>query len=196
MPLVFSDPSLNSRKPQWLVQSTADLARHEGFREYAYPDPLSLLGKRYVGKKFMWGFQPGDLLLAKYGEKADDGKPWTIGFGFTRGVFPNQRITLQQAAQRLEDEIIKHVPILDKLTPNWGKMPLFAQSVLVNLAYNLGEQRLAKFAPTLALFEAHDWAGAAAHLKASVWYKQVGARSSELVARLENEKIEDAHLAV
>jgi hypothetical protein len=42
-------------------QYLEDARKHEGFREYAYPDPLSYLAKRY--KHLPWGFKPARELL-------------------------------------------------------------------------------------------------------------------------------------
>lgn len=176
----------------WLNQTVADLGRHEGFREFAYPDPLSTLGRKYKDKKYQWGFVPGDILLAKYGERAVDGLPWTVGYGFTRGVNPASRMNRQFADQRLAAEAVEHSKLLDKIIPSWVKMPLFAQTVLANMAFNLGT-RLVPFRPTLALFEAGDFKAAGARLRKSVWFKQVGARAEELVRRLETGVIEPQH---
>ena len=193
----YSDVSNNKAKPKWLIQTVADLRRMEGFREFAYPDPLSKLGKRYAARKFGWGFSPGDALLAKYGENARDGIPWTVGYGRTKNVTPATRTTQSYEDKDLEADVIHvRVPILNHLTPSWDSMPLFAQTVLLNLAYNLGGERLAKFQGTLAEFNANNWASAAAHLKDSLWFKQVGGRAVELVARLANQKIDPRYQAV
>jgi GH24 family phage-related lysozyme (muramidase) len=182
-------------KPKWLVQSTADIARHEGFREFAYPDPLSRLGRKYQGTRWQWGFQPADVLLMKYGESERDGRPWTVGYGFTHGVTPQTKMSKQFADQKLEGVVIEHTKLLDRLIPEWIKMPLFAQTVLVNMAYNLGN-RLAPFAPTLNVFKKGDWSGAADRLTRTAWYKQVGSRAVELTTRLRRKEIDVKHLVV
>lgn len=193
----YSDASQNKAKPKWVTQTVADLRRMEGFREYAYPDPLSVLGKRYASPKYGWGFSPGDALLAKYGENARDGIPWTIGYGRTKNVTPATRTTQSYEDKDLENDLITvRVPILNKLTPSWDTMPLFAQTVLLNLAYNLGGERLAKFTGTLAEFNANRWISAGQHLKDSLWFKQVGNRAVELVARMTNQKIDPRYQVV
>ena len=183
-------------KPNWYVQALADLGRYEGFREFAYPDPLSKLGVRYKAAKYKFGFMPGDVLLVKYGEKEEDGRPWTVGAGFTLGVTPSSRMSRSQSDRRLESELVEHIKILDKLIPVWVSMPEFAQSVLINLAYNLGYRNLSKFAPTLALFRMGKWNEAAQRLMKTAWYKQTGNRGRELVQRLLNRAIEPEHRVV
>jgi lysozyme len=184
-----------TRKQDWLIQSESDLARHEGFREFAYPDPLSKLGKRYKGKNVGWGFVPGDMLLVKLGEKESDGMPWTYGFGFTRNVRPSSRIPLSLASRKLEDEILVHTKILDRLIPSWIKQPLVPKTVLVNLAYNLGN-RLEQFHNTLKYFAEGQYHLAARNLSQSLWYKQVGDRAEELVLRLQTGRIPTEYLVV
>ena len=43
-------------RPYWFKQVCSDLERHEGFRQFAYPDPLSFIGKNYSNPKYKWGF--------------------------------------------------------------------------------------------------------------------------------------------
>ena len=183
------------KSPNWQTQTVADLQRHEGFREFAYPDPLSVLGRKYQDRKYKWGFVPGDVLLAKYGESEKDGRPWTCGFGFTKGIKPSTRINKQQAVNMLTAVLNDHVKLLDRLIPSWRTMPLVPQTVLANLAFNLGT-RLVPFGPTLSLFEKGDYAGAAARLRRTAWFKQVGHRAEELCKRLETGVIESQHKVI
>jgi GH24 family phage-related lysozyme (muramidase) len=193
----YSDASLNLGKPKWLTQTVSDLCRMEGFRQFAYPDPLSKLGRRYASPKFGWGMSPARALLAKYGEKAEDGTPWTVGYGDTENITPDSQQTPTIAAKWLENNVLsERVKIANKLVPSWTTMPLFAQTTLLNLAYNLGETRLSKFQGTLQAFVANDWSGVGAHLEDSLWYKQVGARGRELVARMEDQQIDPRYQVV
>lgn len=188
----FSDSSLLHAKPKWLIQCVADLARHEGFREFAYPDPRSKLAK----VKARWGFQPAELILARIGANPKDGLPWTVGYGFTRGVKPSNRISKQAADKLLEKEIVAHLHVVDTLFPKWKEFPLAVQTVVVNMAYNMGIIRLGKFVPTIALFNSGDYDGAAARLRRTAWYKQVGPRAEELCRRLETLQIDSKHKVI
>lgn len=177
-------------RPAWLEQAHADLKRHEGFRPYAYPDPLSPLGKKH-GSKF--GYKPAREVLASLGANAKDGGPWTVGYGFTHGVTPDTTITQEEADEMLYVEIMDHSRGLDKLVPNWGTAPLVVQSVLVNLIFNMGEAGLAKFKNTLKLINAGDYFQASGNLIKSLWYRQVGNRAIELTTRLATGSISDKH---
>lgn len=170
-------------RPQWLEQAHADLKRHEGFRPYAYPDPLSALGQKH-GSKF--GYKPAREVLATLGKYASlDGGPWTVGYGFTGSdITKDTHISQEDADEKLYTEIMEHAYGLDKLVPDWGNAPLYVQSVLVNLIFNMGKAGLAKFTNTLKMFNAGDYKGAAANLTKSLWYRQVGTRAKELTSRL------------
>lgn len=173
--------------PLWMRQTLADLDRQEGFRQYAYPDPLSALGKKWSKEK--WGFVPASVILGKVGGSPDTGKPWTVGIGFTNGVTPDSSMSREFAMRKLEATVLEHLWVLDKVLPKWLDMPDVVKSVLANLAFNLGP-RLFQFKTTIRLLNAGKFADAGASLQASLWYKQVGARGRELVARLKTMKID------
>lgn len=196
--VTYSDPRQLMRIPDWLIQTKADLDRHEGFREFAYPDPLSVLRKRYPREK--WGFRPAVEILQKIGLSLSEaialGTPWTVGYGFTRGVTPTTRVSKERAMQILEPEIIEHVAGLDVLIPTWRKMPVHVQTVLANLIYNMGHAGLAKFTNTLAVFKAGNYPEAGERLTKSLWYKQTGSRARELVERLKTGEIQERYKVI
>lgn len=178
-------------RPQWLEQTHADLKRHEGFRPYAYPDPLSPLGKKH-GSKF--GYKPARNVLASIGANEKEGAPWTVGYGFTgKDVTPDTQMSEEDASERLYDVIVDHVKGLDKLVPDWLQAPLFVQSVLTNLIFNMGAGGLGEFKNTLKMINSGNYVGASANLVKSLWYKQVGSRAVELVTRLATGDISDKH---
>lgn len=178
-------------RPKWLEQAHADLKRHEGFRPYAYPDPLSPLGQKH-GSKF--GYKPARDVLATLGKDASlKAGPWTVGYGFTGAdVTPDTHMTQEQADERLYVEIMEHSHGLDKLVPDWGNSPLYVQTVLVNLIFNMGTAGLGKFTNTLKYFNAGEYAKAAVNLTKSLWYQQVGSRAKELTSRLTTGLIPDS----
>lgn len=84
-----------------------NLLKHfEGFRDQAYPDP------------------------------ATGGDPWTIGYGFTRGVKPGDYISEIEAEARLKDEIAEfELGVIKHITHVTTDYQL---SAMVSLAYNIG----------------------------------------------------------
>lgn len=179
-------------KPWVLKQVTSDLQRDEGFRKFAYPDPLSLLAKRYPNVK--WGFRPAREILAEIGQKEEKGMPWTCGFGETSGVNPDTTMTREMAHHKLEARVIKFASELERVYPDWKNQPVVVQTVLLNMCYNLGAKGLAQFKNTLKSITARDYKQAAANLRKSLWYTQTGVRAKYLVKRIETLTIEPNHL--
>lgn len=176
-------------KQKWLPQVVADLIRHEGFREFAYPDPLSRLAK----VRAKWGYRPAGEILKELNLSASQGKPWTVGYGFTHNVTPDSKITKAAAEKELTKEVEKHLHVVDTLFPEWKAMPLAVQTVLINMAFNMGLNRLSQFKPTIALINSGQYPAAATRLKNTAWYRQVGPRAQELVERMYTQKIQDKH---
>jgi lysozyme len=68
----------------------------------------------------------------------------------------------------------------------FNEWPGEVQEILVNMMFNLGRPRLSKFRNFNAKLAEHDWAGAAPEGLDSLWARQVGARATRLMERLEN----------
>lgn len=120
---------------------------------------------------------------------ADEGlrlKPYRDTVGkLTIGVGRNLSdvgITSQEAFLLLENDIDRSVRDLVSAFPWVLALDAVRQSVLVNLAFNMGLASLSKFVNTLAAIERGDWELAVTGLKASKWYQQVQmSRSHRLV---------------
>jgi len=67
------------------------------------------------------------------------------------------------------------------LVLNFAGQSTDAQRVLVNMAFNLGRNRLGQFKKMLKAVNEGNYAKAADEMVDSRWYKQVGRRSEELV---------------
>lgn len=180
-------------RPPWFAQVAADLQRHEGFREYAYPDPLSPIGRRYSSRDYRWGFRPAIEILREIGEDVTGGIPWTVGYGFTQGVNAFSQMKKNVADRKLDLIILQHMAVLDNILPGWKREhPDYVNTVLANMAFNLGN-RLAKFDTTLGLIREHKYAEAGRNLKNTAWYTQVGSRAKELTTRLINGEVAKQH---
>jgi lysozyme len=190
----MSIPYLHTAETKLMLQVKADLERHEGFREFAYPDPLSPLGRRYRGKDWLWGFVPARELMARIpGAKEEDGKPWTYGCGFTNCVTPDSRIHRIPAERMLEGLILEMQHVLASKLPWYPTASFVTKTVLTNMAFNMGINGLLKFKNTLAYIKAKQYEQAARNMELSLWYKQVGYRAKELVQRMKTQTIEPQH---
>lgn len=188
-------PYLNKNDTKLLLQVKKDLERHEGFREFAYADPLTPLYKKYA-KLGKWGKVPARSFLSEADLKnLDSGAPWTYGFGFTKGVNVDSRIDRIKAERLLEEHILEMDAILQNLLYWFKESSFVTRVILINMAFNMGVKGLLKFRNTLAFIKAKNYKQAASNMKQSLWYKQVGARAHELVERMKTQTIAPQHAA-
>lgn len=127
-----------------------ELRSSEFFVGQAYPDPMSPMGKALQAaghwRKIIYACQP-----IPGGFDHLDGAPWTIGYGFTKGVKRGDKMTRAQAEIRLASELLTdHVnPILAacKVAPNENQL-----AGLACLAWNIGMPALR----TSTVLKAHN----------------------------------------
>jgi GH24 family phage-related lysozyme (muramidase) len=181
---VFSDPTPKEDKDMKLLeQYLKDARKHEGYREYAYPDPLSELG----GKKYRhlkWGFVPAYELLNLIGEPESKGRPWTVGYGYTHGITQYHRFTREMAEHKLKEVILDSIGDAKAVVPNFETQPDAIKTVLVSMAYNMGYNTLKTFRNTLRYCIEGNYPAMAAGMEHSLWYRQTGSRAKELVKRV------------
>lgn len=103
----------------------------------------------------------------------------TIGYGFN----VDAGISEYAAAHLLQAQ-------LDEAETDVGNFDWYhaldgvRQSVLVELAFNMGIKKLQGFHNMLSACKAQDWNAAAAELQNSAWFTQVGTRGPQLVRLL------------
>lgn len=190
----MSVPYLFVPETKLMLQVKKDLDRHEGFREFAYPDPLSAIGIKY--RYLPWGFQSGRELMSHVRDMDESkGSPWTYGFGFTNCVTPDSRITRILAERMLEGLILEQNQRLKEVLPWYAEASFVTKTVLINMAFNLGLKKLLKFVNSLRYIKEKNYNKAADNLKLSLWYKQIPTRAGELIKRIRTQTIEPQHLA-
>ena len=172
-------------------QVVSDLDRHEGYREFAYPDPLSSLNKKHPRKD--WGFRPAREILAELRISVEDaakqGAPFTVGFGFTHGVTPDSRMNRITAERRLEQEILDVDRALSNVLSWYKDASFVTKTVLLNMAFNMGVKGLLGFRNTLTFISQKNYEQAARNMAQSLWAKQVGKRATELMERMRTQTI-------
>jgi lysozyme len=157
----------------------ADLARDEGLRLNAYPDPLSPRGRCEVMPS---GERPPNWQTLP-------AEPWTYGYGSTTRpdgslVQEGDTCTLEEASALLKAAAAKAEAELDRQIPWWRELSSYRQDVFTMLAYNMGWPRLSGFHHMLEAAHAGDFERAANELLASKWEHQVGARAQRLARQL------------
>ncbi len=145
------------------AQLIGDIARDEGCRLHAYPDPLS------------------------------GAAPWTCGYGCTgAGIDARTVWTQAQADAALAARVHALQGELDQALPWWRRLDDARQDVLVNMAYNLGLAGLLGFRSMLAACEAGRFGEAGRDMLRSAWARQVHGRALRLAAQMERGEREAA----
>ena len=116
------------------------IKKSEGFREFAYPDPASNLARAARARKLKvrWGLQPAMDLIAALPQDLQnlDGRPWTCGYGETKGVTLDTRWSEAEASSRLSKRYIEfETAVRRTCTVDPGPNQLAA---MTSLAYNIG----------------------------------------------------------
>lgn len=126
---------------------------------------------------------------------------WTIGYGFNlsdasaraklaaHGLNPyalirGGTISALKAEALLVQEVAIAKVIARENFPSFDSHPLVVRQILVDLSYNLGENKVDDFVDFKAAIAKKDYKTAAAELVDSKWYSQVGKRSKNHVATL------------
>jgi lysozyme len=114
--------------------------RHEGYREFAYPDPASPLAMalRRAGIRIRWGFSPIANLMSQVPPELAglSPAPLTCGYGETKGITASTRWSEQEATVRLKVRYVEFENgVLNACTipPNENEL-----AAMTCLAYNIG----------------------------------------------------------
>ena len=84
-----------------------------------------------------------------------------------------------------DNDVAIYMSEAKKVFPNLEQLPEEAQQVIVNMTFNMGAPRLAKFKKFIAGVNAGDWNTAAVEMMDSRWAKQVGNRAERLRDRIQ-----------
>ena len=107
--------------------------------------------------------------LKAYPDPATGGDPWTIGYGSTKNVHPGMVITLDEARQRLREDLEEaEQAVLRHVTAPLDQSQFDA---LVSLVFNIGEGNFSK-STLLKKLNARDYFGAASEFVR--WNKAAG----------------------
>jgi len=112
----------------------------------------------------------------------------TIGIGRN---LEGKGITEQEAVMLLENDIQECLDDLTPLFPGFDDLPEPVRQVLVDMRFNLGPGRFRQFKKMIAAVNARDFPQAAAQMKASRWYFQVGKRAETLTAMMASAQLPD-----
>lgn len=150
---------VNVPKVQGMDDVKAMVKRHEGVRKQAYKDSVE-----------KWTIGVGHL----------------IGNGSSQGEYAGRTLTDKEVDDLFEEDFAKHVKIAEK-TPGWNLANDAGKAAMIDLAFNMGYW-WKKWPNTAKAFAEGNFDAAAAGLKDSKWYTQVGDRAKEIVALVKSGK--------
>jgi len=115
---------------------------------------------------------------------------WTTGVGHNLTVSPlptgwTYPLNDSQVNQLLAHDLAVTFAALDLHLAWWRHLDDVRARVVANMAFNMGVTDLAKFQHALAAMQSGDYVTAAAQMKASAWYGEVGARAVRLCQAME-----------
>lgn len=109
----------------------------------------------------------------------------TTKLGLTKASVVANGVSRAQAFTLLENDIEAAKAGLDRFAAWWRVLDPIRRRVLIDMCFNLGEARLASFVNTLAAVRRRDWSAAAAGMRNSLWYRQVGDRGERLAVMMQ-----------
>jgi len=95
-------------------------------------------------------------------------------------------ITAERSRELFDTDIEYAIEGCEMLYGQWHNWPEEVQLIMVNMCFNLGQTRLAKFVTMKNMLSQGKWKEAAAEGRDSLWYRQVTNRAERLMQRLEN----------
>jgi len=101
----------------------------------------------------------------------------TIGYGHN---IEDNGIDENTAKSLLRVDIMDAQEIAAKNIEGWEKCNSARKSVLIDMCFNMGWPKFSTFKKMLAAINDEDWEKAAAEMKDSKWYRQVGIRAKAL----------------
>ena len=109
---------------------------------------------------------------------------WTIGVGHLIDGRKGGSIPPEISDALLEWDLARFEVLLDGGIPWWRQLDDVRQQVVMDLTFNMGWAPGAAggfddFTNTLAALQDARWADAAAGLRKSLWYRQIGSRRAE-----------------
>lgn len=108
----------------------------------------------------------------------------TIGYGHTDGVKSKDVITKEQAEALLDADIAVAIADAKIACKCFDKLDGPRKTVIANMSFNLGLERLALFQRTLAAVCSGKYQDAALHMMQSKWATQVKQRAVRLAKRM------------
>jgi lysozyme len=109
---------------------------------------------------------------------------WTIGVGRLIDKRLGGHLRPDEIDFLLDNDIARAEVDAKALIPSFDELSDVRKAVLVNMAFNLGRERLAAFQRFREAVAAQEWARAAGEMLDSRWAEQVGIRAQRLAKQM------------
>jgi len=140
------------------------IERHEGKRNKVYSDTL---GVPTIGIGFNLTRNDASQRLSNVGANL-------------REVLNGKELTNEQIYTLFKEDVAIATSDAQSFLPGFDQQPESVKNVIINMAFNLGLNRLSRFNKFKQALENRDYQEAANQMINSKWYNQVGNRSKEL----------------
>jgi lysozyme len=130
--------------------------------------------------------------------RRDDARDKIEGLGIDYDQVCNQQVELtdEQIDDLLITDLAKAIDDANALFANFDDLIPARQIVLVDMAFNLGKNRLSGFGKMIAAVAAEDWDEAANQMINSAWYRQVKSRGERNVEVMRSGELVTDYLPV
>lgn len=149
------------------------IIKHEGVRDKVYDDTK---GIPTIGIGFNLNRKDAPQLLKAVGADYNS-------------IIKGGSLTYEQIGKLFNYNVAEAIDVAERLIPNFHKQPEFMKTVLIDMAFNLGQGKLSEFRQFLNAVRVGDYKKAAEEMIDSTWYDQVGNRSKRLVQMVKSERI-------
>jgi len=95
-------------------------------------------------------------------------------------------VSVERVREVFDKDIQTSINYCESLFGQWHNWPEEVQLIMVNMMFNMGPTRMAKFKNMIGALSVRDWKQAALEGRDSLWYRQVTNRAERLMTRLEN----------
>ena len=117
---------------------------------------------------------------------------WTIGWGHHDSTIgADTPAWSQEHADQVFDEDFEDAETTARrLVASFDSLSGARKGVVTAMSFQLGEATMKKFVGTIQAIDDEDWAGAAMHMRQSLWAKQTPLRVRRLAKRMETDSYE------
>ena len=149
------------------------LEKHEGKRSKVYSDSR---GIKTIGIGFNLERAGAKQLIEN------------LGLNYSKVLSGEQTLSEEQIQVLFKKDVEEATKAAKDCIPNFGELSDVRKRVVVDMVFNLGAAKFNQFKKMIAALKVSDFGTAAAEMRNSQWYMQVGDRGKTLVKMMMTDK--------